>query len=93
MDLDTIVTLAREGVNLVLLVSAPILLIGGGVSVVIGIFQTITQIQDQAVLFVVRFIAILLAFSFTLPWTVEKVVEYSQCWFNNISEIVTLCLP
>ena len=55
---DFLLRLTREGLVLALLVSAPPLLASWLAGLVVGIFQTATQIQEQTVAFVPRLLAV-----------------------------------
>ncbi|MBP5623174.1 MAG: flagellar biosynthetic protein FliQ [Thermoguttaceae bacterium] len=90
MDSDLVVTLAREGLQLALLVAAPVLLTGVIVGALVGLVQTVMQVQDQTVAFVVKISSMILAFAVCLPWIVGKVVEYSRILFENIPETTTV---
>src|SRR5262249_30340249 len=51
MGLDQAVDLVRHTLILALLVSAPMLLIGLCVSIIVSLLQTVTQIQEQTLTF------------------------------------------
>jgi type III secretory pathway component EscS len=55
---DFLLRLTREGLVLALLVSAPPLLASWLAGLVVGIFQTATQIQEPTVAFVPRLLAV-----------------------------------
>ncbi len=90
MDNDLVVTLAREGLQLALLIVTPVLLTGVIVGVLVGLVQTVTQIQDQTSAFVVKVTSMIVAFAVCLPWIVGKIVEYSRILFENIPETTTI---
>ena len=90
MDNDLVVMLAREGLQLALLIVTPVLLTGVIVGVLVGLVQTVTQIQDQTSAFVVKVTSMIVAFAVCLPWIVGKIVEYSRILFENIPETTTI---
>ena len=90
MDNDLVVTLAREGLQLALLIVTPVLLTGVIVGVLVGLVQTVTQIQDQTSAFVVKVTSMIVVFAVCLPWIVGKIVEYSRILFENIPETTTI---
>lgn len=90
MDNDLVVALAREGLRLALLIVTPVLLTGVIVGVLVGLVQTVTQIQDQTSAFVVKVTSMIVAFAVCLPWIVGKIVEYSRILFENIPETTTI---
>lgn len=78
MDTTMAVSILRSGVLQLLIVSAPILLIGLGVGLIISILQATTSIQEQTITFVPKIAAIMLALIFFGPWIFDQVVEYTR---------------
>jgi flagellar biosynthetic protein FliQ len=78
MDTGMAISILRGGVLQLLIVAAPILLIGLGVGLIISILQATTSIQEQTITFVPKIAAILLALIFFGPWILEQVVEYTR---------------
>jgi flagellar biosynthetic protein FliQ len=58
--LELVLRSVREGLLLVLLLSAPPLLASMAVGLVMGVVQAATQIQDQALAFVPKLVVVLL---------------------------------
>jgi len=84
LSTDLIMGIAFETIKVTLLVSAPMLLIGLVVGLIISIFQAVTQIQEMTLVFVPKIIAVLLALVFALPWMLDILVTYTQNIFMNI---------
>ena len=61
-----------------LLISAPVLLAGMVVGLVIGLLQAVTQIQEQTVAFVPKIVIMVLVLSFTLPWLLSQMMQYTD---------------
>jgi flagellar biosynthesis protein FliQ len=78
------VDLGRQALNLALVVGAPILGAGLVVGLIIGLLQAVTQVQEQTVSFVPKLVAMVLVLSLTLPWLIERMVEYSHDLIINI---------
>jgi flagellar biosynthetic protein FliQ len=78
------VDLAREAIWISLLIGAPVLLAGTLVGLVIGLFQALTQIQEQTVSFVPKIVAMVLVLSFTLPWLLTQLLQYSGDLISSI---------
>ncbi len=86
MDSDVIVSLVRGGTLLALMIGSPILLAGVVVGIFVGLVQTVTQVQDQTVAFVVKISSMIVVFAMCLPWIIEKFVDYARALFENIPE-------
>ena len=81
---EIVIELAREAVWITLLISAPVLLAGLVAGLVIGLLQAVTQIQEQTVAFVPKLVIMILAASFTLPWLINQMVQYSTELISTI---------
>jgi flagellar biosynthesis protein FliQ len=57
---DLVMRAAREGLLLVILLSAPPLLASMAVGLIMGVVQAATQIQDQALAFVPKLVVVML---------------------------------
>lgn len=88
MDVQTVVDLFRQCVWVALLVSAPVLLVGMAVGLVIGLLQAVTQIQEQSLAFVPKVAAMIAIFLLTLPWVLGQLLEYSQDLLQNIPKVL-----
>ncbi len=63
-----VLDLAREGIWVMIMIGAPILIVGLVVGVVIALFQALTQIQEQTLVFVPKILAIIVTMLLTLPF-------------------------
>ena len=75
---EVVVRAVREGLLLVLLLSAPPLLASLVVGLVVGIFQAATQIQDQTVSFVPKLVVVMLTLVALGPALGAQVVRFTQ---------------
>lgn len=78
------IELMTSAVMQVILLSLPFLIAGLLISVVVGFFQSITQIQDATIAFVPKLLLLLLLLIFGLPWFLEMIGDYSSHLFRNI---------
>ena len=84
MDLGFVINLVRTSVLQVLLMAAPMLLIGMGVGLIVSIFQATTSIQEQTLTFVPKIAAILGALIFFGPWIFSSMVQFARRLFEMI---------
>ena len=78
MDPQTAIDLAREALWMTLLLGAPVLVAGLIVGLVVSLFQAMTQIQEQTLVFVPKIIAMLLVLSISLPWLIAHMLQYTN---------------
>ncbi len=77
MDLDQATELIRHTLVLALVVSAPILVIGLGVGVIVSLLQAVTQIQEQTLTFIPKITAMFAAAILLFPWIGNRLIEYT----------------
>ncbi len=63
-----VLDIAREAIITLVLVSAPLMLVGLAVGVVISLFQALTQIQEMTLVFVPKILAIFVTLLLALPF-------------------------
>ena len=81
-----IVSLTREALLLVLLLSLPPIIVASVVGTVVSLFQALTQIQEQTLAFAIKLIAVILTIFATGSWLGEEIFQYSVFVFDRISE-------
>lgn len=82
MSLDDATELIRHTLFLALIVSAPMLVIGVLVGVVVSLLQAITQIQEQSLSFVPKIVAMVASAVMLMPWISHRLVEYAASMFS-----------
>lgn len=88
MDAQQVFTFGQQGLYMLLLVSAPILLTVLLVGVLVSVFQAATQINEATLSFVPKVIAAVLVLAITGPWMVNTLVEYIQRTLQAIPQAV-----
>jgi len=63
-----VLDIASDGIWTLIIVSAPMMLVGLVVGVIIALFQALTQIQEQTLVFVPKIIAIFVTMLIALPF-------------------------
>lgn len=88
MNSDFVIALASEAVYTVLKASAPMLVIGLVVGLVVSIFQATTQIQEQTLAFIPKIVAILFAILIFGPWILTTLVDFTYNLLNNLNTYI-----
>ena len=88
MDSQQVFTLGQQGLYLLLMVSAPVLLAVLGVGLLVSIFQAATQIHEQTLSFVPKIVAAVAVLMFAGPWMLTTLVEYVQRTLIAIPTVV-----
>lgn len=87
MESTEILDLAREGIWVLLLVSAPMLVTALVVGLIISLLQALTQVQESTLTFVPKMTAMLLVMILTLPFMLQSLEDYGEKLFNRIATI------
>jgi flagellar biosynthetic protein FliQ len=85
--MDLVLRAVREGLLLVLLVSAPPLLASLVVGVVVGMFQAATQIHDQTLVQVPKLVVVVLVLVALGPVLGAQIVRFTQALLLAIPAI------
>ena len=88
MSVDFIVGIMAEIIRVALMISAPVLLVGLVVGVVISLLQAVTQVQEMTLVFVPKIVASLVALVAALPWMINLLVSFTHHLFSNIPNYI-----
>ncbi len=84
MDAQQVLTTGQQALMLLLMVSAPVLLVVLVVGLVVSIFQAATQINEATLSFVPKVLAAVAVLGIAGPWMVTTLVEYIQRTLQSI---------
>lgn len=84
---DYLIRVAREGLFLAILLSAPVVFASLLVGLVVSVFQATTQIQEQTLSFAPKLVAVLLALAVSGPWIGAQIVRFTAAIFAAIPRI------
>ncbi len=79
-----VLDIARDGMMVMLMLAAPMLLTGLVVGLTISIFQTLTHIQEQTLTFIPKIVAVFGALILFLPWMLRELTEFMQRIMDKI---------
>lgn len=88
MTPEFVVSLARESIQLALLLSAPLLGVGLVVGLIIAVLQATTQVQEMTLTFVPKIVCVLLALLAAAPWMLSKMSHFTSQVIMNIPQLV-----
>lgn len=89
MDSQDAIDLGQQALMTVMMVGAPILIVGLVVGLTIGLLQALTQVQDQTVSFVPKIVAMIIAAAICLPWLVQTMTDYAHEIISNIPAMIS----
>lgn len=88
MTPETVMEIGRQAILLLLIVSAPLMLVALVTGLIISIFQAATQINETTLSFVPKIVAIFATLIFAGPWMLEMLVDYVRRLLSSIPQIV-----
>ena len=88
MTADTVVDIGRQAMELMLYISAPPLLTSLVVGLFVSILQAATQINEQTLSFIPKFIATFAALVLAGSWMISMTVDFIQRLYSNIPNMI-----
>jgi flagellar biosynthetic protein FliQ len=88
MSPETVVTIGRQALELMLIVSAPLLLVALALGLAVSFFQAITQLNEQTLSFLPKLVGVALTLIVAGPWMISTLVDYLQRTLQSIPQMV-----
>ena len=85
MTVAEVITIAKDALYIIIITSAPVLLISLVIGLIISIFQTVTSIQEQTMTFVPKILGIFIGLMLLGGWMLETIVAYMTDLWSNFS--------
>jgi flagellar biosynthesis protein FliQ len=85
MTPDLAVNIARKAVQTVLICSAPMLLAGMIIGLLISILQAATQVNEQTMTFIPKIVAVFLTMLFFGPWLIRTLTAFTIGVFETMA--------
>jgi len=80
-----VLDLGREAIWLTVVIAAPVMLVGLAVGFAVSLLQTLTQIQEQTLVFVPKIISIFLALLLFMPIMGGLLGKFTQDLFARVA--------
>ena len=88
MSPDFAVEILKGMMTHIVMVAAPLLLLGMAVGLTISLFQAVTSLQEQTLAFAPKALAVTGILFLILPWVVRTLVDYTTEIFNKMPLMV-----
>lgn len=73
-----------QAIKTSILVAAPILLSGMVIGLVVGIFQSVTQIQEMTLTFIPKMAVVIVIIMLFMPWMLETLTDFTRNMFLQL---------
>lgn len=88
MTPEFVTSIGKQTIEVLLIVSAPVLIAGMVVGLAVSIFQAVTQIQEMTLTFVPKIIVVFIVLLALSPWMMEIMIKFTSQIFTNIPEYI-----
>jgi len=88
MTADYITGFFYEAIKVTLLLSAPMLLAGLLVGLLVSIFQSVTSINEMTLTFIPKMLAVALALFVSFPWMMQTLVTFTERMFTGMNQYI-----
>ncbi|HEY9842435.1 MAG TPA: flagellar biosynthesis protein FliQ [Candidatus Obscuribacterales bacterium] len=69
-------------------VLAPLLLISSAIGLLVGLFQTVTQINEMTLTFIPKIVVVALVILFLGPWMLHMMMDFSSDLILSIPDLI-----
>ncbi len=87
MEAVDIVNVTREGIWVLVIIGAPIMITGLVIGLTVSFIQALTQIQETTLTFVPKLLAMLFVLGLSLPFMLQKLQDFGAGLFERIANI------
>jgi flagellar biosynthetic protein FliQ len=88
MTPDTVINLVQQGLEVTIMVSAPLLLTALVTGLLVSVFQAATQINEMTLSFIPKLLAIFAAMVLAGPWILNVMVDFTRRLFQSIPGLI-----
>ena len=85
MDAAIVSDVLRDALGVAIKLSAPMLILGLAVGVIIAIFQAVTQIHEQSLGFILKILVVIAVMLIGGGWMLETLQDYTRELFQIIA--------
>ena len=84
MTPQSVITIGQQALYVMLVLSAPLLLVALVVGLVVSILQAATQINEMTLSFIPKILAVFTVLVLAGPWMIKLIVDFTRELFGNI---------
>ncbi|RKR06092.1 flagellar biosynthetic protein FliQ [Kushneria sinocarnis] len=88
MSPEMVMSLAYQGMKLVLMIAAPLLLVALVVGLLVSLFQAATQINEMTLSFIPKILAVFITIILAGQWMLGTLTDFTRELFRNLPMII-----
>ena len=85
MDANEVVSVTRDAIRVLLIISAPMMLTALVVGLLVSFVQALTQIQEMTLTFVPKILTMFIVMMLSMPFMIQSLEDFTQELFNRIA--------
>ncbi|WP_085316295.1 flagellar biosynthesis protein FliQ [Derxia lacustris] len=89
MNSQGVITLGMQAMQVMLMVSAPLLLTSLVVGLLISIVQAATQLNEQTLSFIPKLLALIAMMAIAGPWMIQTLTDFLRQVIESIPNVVS----
>ncbi len=86
MGTQQVIDLGQRALQMIVMLSAPVLLAGLVTGLAVSLFQAVTSIQEATLTFVPKLVAVFIALVFCMPWMADMAIRFAVDLFGNLGQ-------
>ena len=87
MTPEAVMTVMQEAMEMMLIISGPILGAGLVIGVLVGILQAVTQVQEMTLTFVPKILVTVMVLMFAFPWMLQTMVDFTVNLYSTLPSL------
>lgn len=88
MSPELVINIVQNALYVLILVSAPVLLVSLIVGLFVSIMQAATQINEMTLTFIPKLLALFLTLVLAGPWMLETLIDFTVRLFKSIPNVI-----
>ena len=90
ITVEAVTDIARDAIYMMIITSAPLLLVSLIVGLIVSIFQTVTSIQEQTLTFVPKILAVFITLMIGGSWMLNNMSGFMVDLWSNFSYYISM---
>ncbi|MBV8047828.1 MAG: flagellar biosynthesis protein FliQ [Paludibacterium sp.] len=88
MTPELVINIVQNALYVLILISAPVLLVSLVVGLFVSIMQAATQINEMTLTFIPKLLALFLTLVLAGPWMLNTLIDYTVRLFKSIPNVI-----
>lgn len=88
MNAEWVITLMQNAMYVLLIISAPVLLVSLFVGLLVSVLQAATQINEMTLTFIPKMLILFVTLIFAGPWMLNMLIDYTVRLFRSIPNVI-----